>query len=251
MSVTHFKQHSRLALTGYHLLYSIVLSTIITTIIYFIWYPNHLYQATGVVPTALMMIALNLIVAPLLTFIIYKDNKKELIRDSIVILALQIAALGYGLYIVEAGRPAYLVFAEDSFEVVSAFDNQWAQSHLSIEMAGAQPLGLFEKPKFVYSILSDDKKVEVVKKPKEFVMRVPIIYRIDSYQNIEMAANIIQNQVKPLSELTANNNAQKVKNILRHYPDAHGWLPLKATVLDMVVLIDSKGMIIDMVDLRP
>lgn len=251
MSILNVKQHSRLALTGYHLLYSLVLSILITALIYFIWYPNHLYQATGVLPTVLMMFTLDLIVAPLLTFIIYKNNKKELARDLIVVLALQISALSYGLYVVEAGRPSYLVFAVDDFEVVSSFDNEWARQNINKGMAETQSLGLFDKPKFVYSVGSDDRKIEVVKKLKEFLMRVPVIYRTDSYQDIEKAANIIQNRANPLAELTVNNNAQKVESTLRHYPDAHGWLPLKATVLDMVVLTDSKGMVIDIVDLRP
>ena len=251
MSIINLKQHSRLALTGYHLLYSLILSIIIIALIYFIWYPNHLYQATGVLITALMMIALNLIVAPLLTFIIYKDNKQELARDLIVVLALQIAALSYGLYIVEAGRPNYLVFAVDDFEVVSSFDNEWARKSLSAELNAVESLGLFEKPKFVYSVGSDGKKTKVVEKPKEFFMRVPTIYRTDSYQEIATAANVIQSKARPLNILTNNNNAQKVEGILRHYPDAHGWLPLKATVLDMVVLTDSKGMVLDIVDLRP
>ena len=251
MSIINVKQHSRLALTSYHLFYSLVLSMLITAIIYFIWYPNHLYQATGVLPTVLMMITLDLIVAPLLTFIIYKDNKKELARDLIVVLALQISALSYGLYVVEAGRPSYLVFAVDNFEVVSSFDNEWARQNINKGIVETQSLGLFDKPKFVYSVGSDDEKLDVFQKPKEFVMRVPVIYRTDSYQDIEKAANIIQSQAKSLTELTVSNNAQKVESILRHYPDAHGWLPLKATVLNMVVLIDNKGMVIDIVNLRP
>ncbi|MGO3338353.1 hypothetical protein [Psychrobacter sp.] len=251
MSIINLKQHSRLALTGYHLLYSLILSVIVTALIYFIWYPDHLYQATGVLFTASMMIAFNLIVAPLVTFIIYKDNKQELARDLIVVLLLQIAALIYGLYVVESGRPYYLVFAENDFEVVSSFDNEWARSNLSTELNAAESLGLFEKPKFVYSVLSEDKKTKVVEKPKEFFMRVPTIYRTDSYQEIETAANIIQSKAKQLSTLTDSNDAQKVKSILSHYPDADGWLPLKATVLNMVVLTDIQGMVIDIVDLRP
>ena len=69
------------------------------------------------------MVVLNLIVAQLLTFIIYKANKKEFTQDIIVIVVLQIAALGDGLYIVEASQPT-LAFAVDDFEVMRGFDNE-------------------------------------------------------------------------------------------------------------------------------
>lgn len=261
MSIASLKQSSRLALTGYHTLYSLALSVLISAIIYFIWYPDPLYQATGVLPAVLMMIALNVIVAPLLTFIVYKADKKELTRDLIIILVLQIVALGYGLYIVEAGRPAYLVFAGDSFEVVRSFDNEWAQQHLGTQMTTAKPLGLFEKPKFVYSNLPSASESELAQQnqvltkeevaTKEYYMRVPTIFRTDSYQPIKTAVDIIQSATKPLAELTDNNDKSRVETILRHYPNANGWLPLKATVQDMVVLTDKQGHIIDIVDLRP
>lgn len=261
MTIAHLEKHSRLALTVYHLLYSLVLSIFISVIIYFIWYPTHLGLAIGVLPAVLMLIAINLIVAPLLTFIIYKANKKELSRDLIIILVLQIAALGYGLYIVEAGRPAYLVFADSDFEVVRSFDNEWAQNNSNTEAADAKSLGLFEKPKFVYSTLSSAEEAESNQQTpeltagefavKEYYVRVPSIFRTDSYQPIETAADIIQSEAKTLAALTDNNDAQRVAEVLRHYPSADSWLPLRATVTDMVVLLDRKGSVIDIVDLRP
>ena len=256
MSITS-KPSLRLAITGYHLLCSLVLSVLISAIVYFAWYPSHLYQATGVLPTVLMMIALNLIVAPLLTFIVYKADKKELTRDIVVIAVLQIAALSYGLYIVEAGRPAYVTFAVDDFEVVSRFDNEWARQHLGTQMAVAKPLGLFEKPKYVYSVLASEPEIKSEELTteefavKEYQMRVPTIFRTDSYQPIETAADIIQTKAKPLSTLTNSNDKLRVEAVLRHYPDADGWLPLTAPVMNMVVLTDKEGYVIDIVDLRP
>ncbi|MGP9490976.1 TfpX/TfpZ family type IV pilin accessory protein [Psychrobacter sp. AOP7-B1-24] len=256
MSTTS-KPSSKLEITGYHVLCSLVLNVLISAIIYFVWYPSHLYQATGVLPAVLMMIALNLIVAPLLTFIVYKADKKELTRDIAVIAVLQIAALGYGLYIVEAGRPAYIAFAVDNFEVVRGFDNEWAQQHLGTQMTAAKPLGLFEKPKFVYSVLASEPKIKAEELTleefavKEYQMRVPAIFRTDSYQPIETAADIIQTKAKPLSKLTNSNDKLRVEAVLRHYPDSEGWLPLTAPVVNMVVLIDKDGNVIDIVDLRP
>lgn len=257
MSTIKSERNSRLRLTSYHLLYSLLLSALISAVIYFIWYPNYLYQATGVLPTVFMMVALNLIVAPLLTFIVYKADKKELTRDIVVIAVLQIAALSYGLYIVEAGRPAYVTFAVDDFEVVSRFDNEWARQHLGTQMAVAKPLGLFEKPKYVYSVLASEPEIKSEELTteefavKEYQMRVPTIFRTDSYQSIDSAADIIQTKAKPLSNLLNSNDKSRVEAVLSDYPDADGWLPLTAPVVSMVVLIDKEGHVIDIVNLRP
>lgn len=261
MTIGHLEKYSRLALTAYHLLYSLILSVIISAIIYFIWYPNYLGLATGVLPAVLMLVAINLIIAPLLTFIVYKANKKELSRDLIIILVLQIAALSYGLYIIEAGRPAYLVFADSDFEVVRSFDNEWAQNNSNTEEADAKSLGLFEKPKFVYSTLSSTEEFESNQQTseltaeefavKEYYVRVPTIFRTDSYQPIETAADIIKSKAKSLASLIDNNDAQKVADILRHYPNADSWLPLRATITDLIVLIDETGNVVAIVNLRP
>ncbi|HAV46722.1 MAG TPA: hypothetical protein DCX43_00715 [Psychrobacter sp.] len=151
------------------------------------------------------MIALNLIVAPLLRFTVYRADRKELICDIVVIAVLQIVALSYGLYIVEAGRPAYIAFEKE--------------------------------------IKTEEFAV------KEYQMRVPAIFRTDSYESFETAANIIQTKAKPLSKLTNSNDKLKVEAVLRHYPD--GWLTLVEPLLDMVVLTDKEGHVIDILDLRP
>lgn len=242
---------SRLALASYHLLYSLVLSAMLGALIYLVWYPSPLYLASGVLSTALLLITMNLIVPPLLTFIVYKTNKKELMRDIAVIGVVQIVALLYGLFVIEEGRPAYLVFAIDDFEIVRPADTKWAQQTTTI-MADKEPsLGLFNRPKFVYSTFSADKKTRDVQQTEELTDGISITYRVDNYQPIMAAANAIRAKSQPLLALDDYNDSQQVNDILRQYPQAEGWLPLKAAVLDMVVLTDSAGAVIDVVNLRP
>ena len=47
-------------------------------------------------------------------------SRRSLAFDYAAIGAIQLAALLYGLHVVEASRPAYLVFATDRFEVATA-----------------------------------------------------------------------------------------------------------------------------------
>ena len=246
-----FYTASRWALASYHLLFSLVLSSIIGTVICLIWYPSPLLQASGVLPIVLMLIGITLIVPSLLTFLVYKVDKKELMRDIAIIAILQIGALGYGLYVIEDGRPAYLVFAIDDFEAVTPSEVSWAQQNTKIETTANPNLGVFEHPKYVYSPFSADREVRGIQQTEELTDGISITYRVDNYQPIATAALVIKAKSQPLTQLDNYNDSQQVDNILRHYPTATGWLPLKASVLDMVVLTDTDGAVIDLVNLRP
>lgn len=246
-----FYTASRLALASYHLLFSTVLSAIIAALIYLVWYPSPLHLATDLLSTALLLVAINLIVPPLLTVIVYKADKKELMRDIVVIAAVQIAALLYGLFVIAQGRPAYLVLAIDDFEVVRPADVQWAQQTTAIEVDNAPKLGLFNQPKLVYSPFSADKNLRDLQQTEELMDGISITYRVDNYQPIMVATKVIKEKSQPLLALNNYNDTKQVNNILNHYPNADGWLALKAPVLDMVVLTDSTGAVIDVVNLRP
>ena len=246
-----FYSASRLALSSYHLLFSLVLSIIIGAVICLIWYPPPLLQASGVLPIMLMLIAITLIVPPLLTFIVYKTDKKELRRDIAIICALQMMTLLYGLFVIEDGRPAYLVFAIDDFEAVTPSEVSWAQQNTKMDVITAPTLGLFERSKFVYSPFSSDKEARGRQQTEELTDGISITYRVDNYQPITVATKMIGAKSQPLSALNDYNDSQQVDSILRHYPTATGWLPLKAPVLDMVVLTDTNGAVIDLVNLRP
>lgn len=246
-----FYTTSRLALASYHLLLALVLSSIIGAVISLVWYPPPLLQANGALPIMLMLIAINLIVPPLLTFLVFKADKKELRRDIAIICALQMMALLYGLFVIEDGRLAYLVFAVDDFEAVTPSNVRWAQQNSKIDAVTVSTLGLFERPKFVYSPFSADKEARGRQHTEELIDGISITYRADNYQPITAAAKMIRAKSQPLSALNDYNDSQQVNDILHQYPNADRWLPLKASVLDMVVLTDSDGAVIDVVNLRP
>ena len=63
-----------------HLLLSSILALICLFLMFFVWYPSPLIQATGVGKLFLMMLAIDLILGPILTFIIYQKNHPEKIR---------------------------------------------------------------------------------------------------------------------------------------------------------------------------
>src|SRR5690554_1755235 len=114
------QQRSRAALL--HLLLSACVLTAAVYLIFWIWYPAPLHTAAGVTHIYLIILLADLLIGPLLTFIVYKHDKKELRIDLAIILLLQIGAFLYGSYAVAQGRPAWLVFVVDDFELVSPAD---------------------------------------------------------------------------------------------------------------------------------
>ncbi len=66
-----------------------------------------------------MILAIDVIIAAYLGLSVYKEGKKTLKFDLSVIILIQIAALCYGVFSIEQGRPAWLVFNVDRFELVT------------------------------------------------------------------------------------------------------------------------------------
>ena len=69
-----------------------------------------------------ILAAVDVVIGPLITLIIFNPKKKSLKFDLAVIAIIQIAALGYGVYTLFQARPVYTVFVKNEFKVVSAND---------------------------------------------------------------------------------------------------------------------------------
>lgn len=101
-----------------HLSISLLIALLVMGLVFFIWYPSPLVSAVGVTHIFLMLLAIDVIVGPVLGLLVYKEGKKTLKFDLVVIITIQISALCYGLFAIEQGRPAWLVFHADRFELV-------------------------------------------------------------------------------------------------------------------------------------
>jgi hypothetical protein len=88
-------------------------------VIWFLWYPAPLFQVLGAWNIIRVLVAVDLVLGPLLTAIVYRPGKPGLKFDISVIAAIQLAALLYGVTAIYAERPCYMVFAVDRFEALS------------------------------------------------------------------------------------------------------------------------------------
>lgn len=108
--------------SGIHFSICVLIALIVVSIMWFVWYPAPLFEALGGQDIVMMLIAIDVIVGPVLTWIVYQPFKKGLKFDLSVIAAVQTVALIYGISVLFEGRPVYMVFVKDRIDVVLACD---------------------------------------------------------------------------------------------------------------------------------
>lgn len=231
-----------------HLLLSVVVASVAAALVFWVWHPAPLAKAVGVTHIFLLMLAVDAVLGPLLTFAVAKEGKKSLKFDLSVIVLVQLAALVYGLHSIAVNRPVYLAFDKLRFEVVQAGDVPKA----SLERA-ADPyktLG-WGRPKWVAVRLAKDEEENTRRTFTELQEGIAPSMQPDLYVPLDSQWPHILEKSKDVAILNEFNSTEAVQQILNSHPQADRWLPLKAYEVDMVVLINSKDQqVVDIVDLR-
>lgn len=240
---------SRILFFYKHLFISILIITILLGWIFFVWYPQPLFKAVGVLHIVLLLVFIDVILGPLLGLFVYKDGKKTLKVDLFIIVCIQVLALGYGIYHIEQGRPVWIVFSIDQFEVVRK--NEIYEANL-IQASKEFQTPTFLSPKLIaaeFSVKSKQKQNEMF---DELFRGIAISQRPERYTPLSQGVGKIKKKSQSFDELNRFNEKRQVENIIKKYPTATAWLPLKANAVDMVVLINKeKGEVVKIVDLRP
>jgi len=113
---------SRWKAAGIHLSINAVVAALAAALIYGVWYPRPYSQAAGAGTLVLLLLGVDLVLGPLLTLVVFKAGKKGLKFDLAAIAFLQACAFVYGLHVVAAARPAFIVGVIDRFSLVIAND---------------------------------------------------------------------------------------------------------------------------------
>jgi len=111
---------SRWKAAGIHLSINAVIALLAAGLIYGVWYPHPYSQAAGAGTLVLLLLGVDLVLGPLLTLVVFKAGKKGLKFDLAAIAVMQACAFVYGLHVVAAARPAFIVGVIDRFVLVSA-----------------------------------------------------------------------------------------------------------------------------------
>lgn len=241
--------NARIKAFALHLAISAAIALAVITIVFYLWYPALLHTAVGVTQIFLILLAVDVVIGPLLTLLVYKVGKKTLVMDLTVIAVLQISALAYGLFTVAEGRPAWLVFAVDRFDLVRVLDIDERKLEQA-DLAYRQPSLL--GPSWVAAINPTDldKRNDIL---MESVMAgIDIAQRPNLYAPLNSQKTEIQKRLNALDALSAFNTTESIGAALTKHPQADSWLPLRANNQDMVVLMHkASAEVVAIVDLRP
>lgn len=143
-----------------------------------------------------MMLTIDVIMGPLLGLLVYKEGKKSLKSDLTVIILLQLSALFYGVYSIEQGRSAWLVYNVDRFELVRK--NEIIQDNI------AKALSQFQQPswlksQFVATEFAKDANQRSDDMFAEVLVGISIAQRPERYVELNKAKNKCNNANKNLN----------------------------------------------------
>lgn len=238
-----------------HLLVGAAIICAIACVIFFVWYPGLLAYASGVGSIFLILALVDLLLGPFITLIVFDLQKKELKKDLLFVVVIQLSALFYGVWVLFSARPVFIVFNTDRFDVVHA--NEFTEERLELlrltDFSALPVLG----PVVIGAHLPSDaeRANEIIKSAiagGDDVQFMPEFYL--HYRTVGVEAG---KQAKKLSELYRFNKSerQRVDELIGRFSsvnDKIGYLPLKGKLNDLTVVVDkTDGKVLEFNKLRP
>ena len=232
-----------------HLIGSAIVAIFVVLLIFQIWYPAPLDKALNVSHIFLILLAVDVTLGPLLTLLVFKVGKKNLIFDVTVILLLQCFALCSGVWVVAQGRPAWIVFNKDRFDVVQVVD---IDSRLLDQAEPQYRTASWVGPLWVGATRPQDAEQRLNIMLEATLFGKDIAQRPNFYRSLDQMMYEIVQRAQPLQMLYRFNQANAVEKVLTEWPKATSWVPLNARAKPMVVLLGkNRGEILTVVDLNP
>ena len=114
----NIKFKNKLIASSIHLIVSAIALSLFLIVIFFIWFPNNLFLA-GASRGLSILILVDIVLGPLLTFVVYNKHKKSLKFDLSCIVALQIGCFIYGAQLIYQERPILQLLAEDGINLIT------------------------------------------------------------------------------------------------------------------------------------
>lgn len=206
---------SRKAAFGIHLLISLLILLVLLSVIFFIWYPYELIYAGGIDGLKILM-GVDLVLGPLLTFIVFVPKKKGLKFDLTLIGTLQILCLCYGMWMVYSQRPLVQVLADDGVHLLSASDISYQNTDIS-HLKGQRTKNVMIK------LPEDESTWGAIKFATEFADNKPFAFRSDLYIPMnQVSQNQYENRLTTVTR-TANT---KALSSLNNSEDSCTWIPV-------------------------
>ncbi len=238
----------KLKAMGMHVLLCVIMAMISLIWVYLVWYPSPLDKAMGVSHIYLLMLTIDLVLGPCLTFLVFAPHKKSLKFDLSVIGLIQICALLYGLYSVFIVRPVWIVHNIDHFEVITA--NRIDKQNIDKAPAAYQYAGWFG-PKYVSLALPKDSKVMSALITDNIKRGVIFSERPELYAPIEQASFSIARYSNDINTLVHHTTPRIYQKIRQDYSAADAYKQVEAPVKPVIALVSRQqhGKVLGLVDI--
>lgn len=240
---SRFDWRSRARAAGIHVALSALVALLAGLLVFGLWYPFPYREISGGRDLFRLVIAVDVVLGPLLTFAVYNLAKprKELRRDLAVIVLLQLAGLAYGLWTVHLARPVHMVFEVERFRVVH-------QVEIPLELVDRAPKGIDIAPLGGPTLLSlrpFRSNEESISFTMEALQGVPLSARPDLWQPYEAGRADILKAAKTVAQLKSRfpQRSAEIDAAVRAGggdPGRASYLPLVARKADVwTVLLDA------------
>lgn len=238
-----------------HLSLSAAIAAAVFLPIYFIWYPDVLFESAGGRDLFMVVVAVDVTLGPLVTTIVYVPGKWGLKFDLFVIGTLQLCALAYGVHVLFEARPVNIVFVKDRFELVRA--NEYPEGELEKIASGRHGSLTWTGPRIVGAKLPADPK-ERTDIMFSTIGGGPDIHLLPRYYvPYEEVRGLAKEKGERLQKLRDRNPAHKKEvdalvAASRRAEDELRFIPMRAGKTDLTVLIDARtGEILKISTLKP
>ena len=196
-----------------HLSISIIVFSLFFCVLYFYWFPEPYFTATGGWQGMRISAVIDLVLGPLLTLITYSHlkSKKELIFDYTFIVIIQFSALFWGIYTISEQHPVAISFWEDSFFTVPKKEINKFYPH------SQQAKNIIKSGLTFYYVLPpktiEDKK-QLIKRITED--KIPPHFQIERYRNFKKHFSDIKKYSVDIQEIIDTNATMRadIKNLL-------------------------------------
>ena len=240
---------SKLKVSLIHFLLSLGTFSILTMIILYIWFPCPYFSAAGGWQGLKIVSAVDVVLGPLLTFILYSNNKpkKELITDLSIVILLQLSAMAWGVNTIYMQRPVAIVYWEKNFITVPA--SVLVQQNLDID-----DLSKFGKSLPVLIYAQKPTKLEDLQKMLDLMNEngVPPHHQFTLYRPLDEFFQNMKAEQLDIDKVISNNRhikAQLVNKLAEKGMTIDNilYFPLRSKYKNIILMINHEGNIEDFI----
>ena len=237
-----------------HLVLSALIALTLVLLVVSVWYPAPYFAAMGGATLLRLLIGVDVVLGPVITLIIFDAKKPRLKFDLAAIVALQVAALAAGAFIMFDARPVFAVFTGDRFEVVPANSIDDASRARAAAEFASLPLG---GPRVVGAHLPSDARERADVSMSALQGGPDIAYLPHLFHSYAEVAVDAGRRARPLSQLARRGPDDAL--LVRGYVDRSGraeasvgFLPVRARNQDFAMIVDRKtGAIVGSLRINP